>query len=277
MAEEVKVETPGEVPADALVVTKEGGQDKVSLAALLAERKKGEERAEKIRVDLEAKYKPLEAKAQELDMVRADLQTLTPHIQYLKEHPELLKRDEPSSVSDDDADRYARDNDIINLQGQYDVVKAKRMLGKHREEIKRVATEAAQQAVQPAIQATAKQQAQSNYLWALQQKDGEGRPLVDPQILLQKFSSVPAELAANPDVARHLLQTAAGETLMSGKRPTGSPQFEPTFSEPAGGGRQTYQMSDIEKKVQAITGIKSDDWQKTAKTFRPGELNVIGE
>ena len=46
----------------------------------------------------------------------------------------------------------------------------------------RVAHEAAQQAIQPAVQATALQASRQNFLWAAQQLGADGAALVDPAI-----------------------------------------------------------------------------------------------
>ena len=224
-------------------------------------------------------YEPLKAKAALADQLQQDVQALQPHIDYLKAHPELLQREQPpelQAVSDEDAERYARDYELYSASG-LDLGKAKRIIARQRDEVKRVAAEAAQAAVRPVAESNAIQQSKQNFLWAASQRSADGRPLVDPTVLMEEWKQIPAELAAQPQVAELLLEKAIGRQLRSGKQPPAAPDRDPLFSEPSGGRAQGYQISELERKVSRNAGISEADWSKAATTYKPDQINVLGD
>lgn len=248
----------------------------VPLAALTAER----ERIRKTERENHAKeLEPLKAKAAQADQLAADLQALQPHLDHLKRHPELLKQDEPpaiQAVSDEEAETFAREYELFTATG-LNVPKAKQIIAKQRAELKRVATEAATEAVKPVAERTALDQSRANFTAAYYAKDAAGRPLVDPQILTDEWRKVPAAMSAQPEIAQLILDRAIGAMYRQGKQPPAAPEREPLFSEPAGGRSANYTMSDTEKKMARHTGTSEKDWQATASKFTPGAINVIGD
>lgn len=256
------------------------GKKMVDLDALIAERRKGQEKADKLTAAWEKEKADLTAKASQVDKLAADIDAMRPDLEFLQQHPDIRQKHQAPNpadqVSNEEAEATARDYELYTGNG-LDIARAKRIILKEREKTKQIATAAAQQAVAPALQQTAQGQARGNFVWAAQQKDSSGRPLADPQILASLWSTVPPELAANPEVAKHLLKTAIGETHLQGKQPPAAASHEPIYSEPSGGNREPYTMSTMEKKVAGLAGIKHDDWQKKAAEYKPNEINVIGD
>lgn len=279
MSDEVVKSEPEPEPEPEGIIEVELGGQKVKVApvgVISAERKRARESTEQ---KIRAEYEPVKAKAQQADQLASDLAALQPHIDYLNKHPELMKApptDDVPDVSDADAERYARQYELYTPTG-LDTPRAKRIIADNRSEMKRVAKEAAAEAVQPYAQTTATQAARQNYVWAASQQDAEGRPLVDAQELAQLWATFPPELAANPDVARVILDAAIGQATRSGKRGHGAPQ-EPVFTEAPGGGRDSaYRMSEPERKLAKNVGLSEKQWADSAKQYRPDAINILGD
>lgn len=257
------------------VVVGQGGQRMVPVSVLAAERARVRESAE---AKVRAEYEPFKAEAATAKQLKADLEALRPQLAYLNEHPELFQPQPDttnSDVADDEAEKYARRMELYTATG-LDTRRAKAIISENRSEMQRVAMEAAQAVVHPAMQQ--QQQARANFAWAAGQRDPQGNPLVDPQFLATEWAKLPADLTSRPEVAQHILQAAIGAYHMSGKRPSAAPHSEPLYSEPAGGGRpQAYQISDVERRIAKTAGISEKDWAGTAKNYRPDMMNVLGE
>lgn len=278
MADEV-VDTPVADPEPEGIIeipASEGKQKVVPVAVLTAER----DRIRKAEGEKHAKeLEPLKAKAAVADQLAADLQALQPQLEHLKRHPELLKADEPpavQAVSDDEAESFAREYELYTATG-LNVPKAKQLIAKQRAEVARVARDAAAEAIKPLAASTALDRSKANFTAAYYAKDTTGRPLVDPQILAEQWRLVPAELSQNPEVAQLILDRAIGIAHRMGKQQPAAQEPEPIFSEAPGGRGTSYQMSDMERKVAAASGVGDKDWTKAAATYKPGQMNVIGD
>lgn len=253
------------------------GKRLVSVDALVAERERAKKTTEE---KVRAEYEPLKAKAARADQLEADLQLLQPHIDHLRKHPELLqepaKPDIPD-VSNDEAEKFARRYELYTPTG-LDITRAKQMIADNRAETKRIAKEAAQEAVQPYAQTTATSQSRQNFAWAASQRGQDGQPLVDPNVLAQIWATFPAELTANGEVAKVVLRAAIGESVVSGKRPQRL-ENEPVFSEAPGGQRQPhdYRMSPLERNVARVAGMSEKDFAAAAKQYKPDAYNVLGD
>lgn len=277
MEPEVKPLDPEPEPELAEVEVKPGERQKVNVGPILAAERARIRQAE--RENHAKELEPLKTKAAQADQLAADLQALQPHIDYLNKHRELLNRDEPpaiQAVSDEEAESFAREYELFTANG-LNIPKAKQLIAKQRAEIKRVASEAAAEAVKPVAERTALDQSRANFTAAYYAKDASGRPLVDPQILTDEWKKVPAAMSAQPEIAQLILDRAIGAMYRQGKQPPAAPEREPLFSEPAGGRSANYQMSDTEKKMARHTGTSDKDWQATASKFTPGAINVIGD
>lgn len=276
MAEEITpAQTPTPEPEPEGVVEVQG-QKFVPVSALVAERTRARDATEE---RLRKEFEPLKEKAAKTDQLAADLDALRPQLDYLREHPELFepKPDAGPQISDEEAEKYARRFELYTPTG-LDLKRAKHIIADNRTEMARVAHEAAQQAVQPALQATAQQVSRQNFIWAAQQHGVDGRALVDPAVLAAEWAKLPAELTARPEVAQHVLKAAIGEFAMSGKRQPAADDREPVFTEVPGGGHgQTYRISDTERKLARTAGLSEQQWSDSAKQYQPDRLNVLGD
>lgn len=278
MAEDPVTQAVDPEPSGTIEVdVKPGTKEKVvPLAALTAER----ERIRKTeREKFDKEMEPLKTKVAQADQLAADLQALQPQLEHLKKHPELLAREEPPAaqqIPDAEAETFARQFELYTAQG-LDIPRARRIMASQRAEIEKVAKAAAAEAIRPVAERTALDQSRANFLTAAQALDQSGRPLVDPQVLAQQWALVPAELSAQREVADMILDRAIGVMHRLGRQAPAVPTREPVFSEPAGGRGRTYEMSDLERRVANSAGITPTEWTKTAKTFVPGAINVIGE
>ena len=96
------------------------------------------------------------------------------------------------------------------------------------------------------------------------------------KVLASKFAQMPPQLASLPEVADLMLNATIGETARARKRGPAAPDREPVLSEVAGGQRAaSYTMSNLEKKVAENRGISHADWEKSAKTYQPGQPNRL--
>lgn len=243
------------------------GQKMAPVSAIVAERERvrntERERAAKEREVIEQRASAAEQEAQRL---RAE-------VEAIREAHRPKPVDIPD-VSDQEAEHYARQYELYTPNG-LDVNRAKRMIAANRDEIKRIAAQAAQEAVKGPQEEVFRQASKQNFIWAANQRGPNGQPLVDPRALAEQWALLPAELTAKPEVAQHLLKTVAGDMLLSGKQPPAAPQYEPTFTETPGGRRPGYQMSNIEKTMARATGMSEKDFAERAKSYQPGVTNFL--
>lgn len=248
----------------------------VPVGALSAERKRARETTE---AKVRAEYEPLKAKAARADQLEADLTLLQPHIDHLRKHPELMqeqKAPDIPSVSDEEAEKEARDLELFTPTG-LDLPRAKRIIAKRRAEVSAVAKEAAREAIAPYAASSATQQSRSNFGWAASQKNTDGSPLVDVNELARVWATFPPELTANPDVAKVVLKAAIGESVMTGKAPRRSEQ-EPVFSEvPGGNAPGGYRISQMERSVAKVAGLSEKAFSDLAKQYKPDAHNILGD
>lgn len=264
------VDTPpeptAETPPEAVKVkVGDQEQDMVPVGALVGERKRITEKYER-------ELEPLRAAA-------TRVQQLEQEIAQLRTPPKPKEPDIPD-VSDDEAERYARHYELYNAQG-LDLARAKRIIKDQREETRRVAKEAVEEAVGPVRTGTFNQIKRDYFVRAAMAKDDAGQPLLDAEgqkELANAFSAIPPELfAQNPEgIADVVLTSVIGARARKGGLRSKAPDRDPVFSENSGGYRgQAYTASNLEKKVAASAGISSKDWEGRAKTYQPGVPNTL--
>lgn len=288
MAEDIKeppaTQDPGPEPEptpDGVVEVQ--GQKLVPLAALTAERERARTTTEeRVRKEYEPLKKQAEAHAAQAAQISADLESLQPQIEYLNQHPELLTVAQAArepSVSDEDAERYARQYELYTATG-LDLKRAKHIIADNRSEMAKVARDAAEEAVAPVAYRAAMDTARDNYRWAAGQRTADGSPLVDPSVLANVFAYVMKEdprILADRAAVQVIMDSVAGQAARVG-RPSGEPRREPLFSEAAGGGRrQDYRMSDVERKLARTAGMSDKDFSAQAQKYQPDAVNILGD
>ena len=226
-----------------------------------------------------AMQRELDAERQKNAQLAGDLQSVRPHIEHLQKNPHLMKAGESpetQAIADDEAAQYAKDYELYTATG-LDIARAKRMIVRENKKVAEASSRAAQEAVKPLAQSTAQNQSMAYLAWALNQKDRDGAPVADPEILRQVWAEVPTEYTADPRVAQERLAVAVGRTIMEGKQPTRPPQYEPTFTEAPGGFRErAYEMSPMERAIAQNQGIGEKEWTDAAKRYKPGQYNRLG-
>lgn len=208
---------------------------------------------------------------------RRERQRLEQEVAALKTPPKPTR--EVHDVSDEDAEKYARRYELYTPQG-LDISRAKQIIADNRVETARIAKEAAEQAVAPVQEQTAKQAAREQFLRIATVKGPDGHPLIDSdeaaKELAAEFVKLPPQLAMLPEVADHVLDSVLGMRARSRRSQPKPPEREPLVSESPGGPRSpAYTISNLEKKVADARGIAHGEWEKTAKTYQPGVPNVL--
>ena len=103
----------------------------------------------------------------------------------------------------------------------------------------------------------------------------EGRGRVDPKELAAIWTQLPAELTQHPEVARLLLEAAAGRAALA---VGGGGGRAPQLSEPSGGRPGPgFRMSAVTQKIARAAGMSDQAFAKGAAEFRPNDVNVIGD
>lgn len=250
------------------------GRRMVPVDALVAERRRVRESSERAVAE---RIAPLEAKAREADQLRAALTDAQPYLEHLRQHPELLQPPAPtpieSTISDDEARNEARDLELYAPDGQPDVARAKRIIARRRTEVMTAAQMAAAEAVGPITSASAQQTSRHNFV----QMATAARGQVDPRHLAQMWASLPAELTQHPQVGELVLNAAIGEAVRAG-RSVSPGSIRPQVSEPAGGRPGPgFRMNPFMQKIARSAGMSDEAMAKGANTFRPNDINLIGD
>jgi hypothetical protein len=237
-----------------------GGQKYVPLSALLETRREA---------------KSLKEAASRVQQAEAWIAQAQPYVQFLQANPHLMQQQQtqapaPAGV-DPEIEALARDLDLYTPKGELDVARATKIAQRQ----ERLAQSAAQRIVAPMQQTTAQERANMNFQRALSVKLPDGSS-VDQNALRQVFAGMPAELAADPQVATVLLAVAAGASRFSGQPQPAPPARAPLFTEDSGGTVRTKQaLTSLDRKVIAARGMTEDAFHKATADFKPGRTNVI--
>lgn len=230
----------------------------------------------------EREVTPLQAKAQEADQLRAALNEARPYIDLIRQRPELLQPPKPTpleqQISDEDAAAEARDLELFDAKtGQPDLGRARRIIARRRQDTQSAAQQAAQAAVGPITSQTAQSASRNNFASLAMRRDAQNQPLVDPKALAEMWVSLPPELTQHPEVGELILDAAIGKSIRTTGR-VQRPERSPIVSEPAGGrtGPQ-WQMDSMARSLAKNAGISEKDFQAGAKTYQPGQTNILGE
>lgn len=262
-------------------VVEHQGQKMVPVSVLTAERRRVRESTE--RAVRERELAPLQQRANEADQLRQALAEVQPIIQHVRQHPELLQPPKPTpieeQISDEEALSEARDLELYDGRtGQPDVMRAKRIIARRRQDAMSAAEAATKAAVGPITSQTAQSQSRQNFVAMATRRDAPDQPqLADPKILAEMWASLPPELTQHLEVGELIRDAAIGRTVRT-KGVAPRSERPPVVSEPAGGrtGPQ-YQMDRMAKQIAEHAGISQKHFTEAAKTFQPGAVNVLGD
>jgi hypothetical protein len=250
-------------------VVEVAGQKMVPVGVLTAERRRLKEAHERDLV-------PVRERLSRADQIEARLNAFEQQ-QRQQPQPEPAKDDPIAKVTDEDAERLAKRYELFTPTG-LDLPRAKQIIAEQRAETRRIAEEAASQAMAPLLQDTAATASKHNFVEMATQKAPDGSPLLDAndqRALAELWAGFPPELTANPAVAQVILNAALGQRVRSRKPQPSAPGREPLVTESAGGVRPAYTASNVEKKMAQSVGMSASDWEKAAKTYQPGIPNAL--
>lgn len=247
---------------------------------IAVERKRAREVTEKSLREKE--IEPLMQKAAEADHLRQALAEAQPYVEHLRRHPELLQAPKPTpleeQISDEEAAAEARDLELYNQQtGQPDVARAKRIIARRRTETQAAAQQAAQAAIGPLTSQSAQQVSRQNFVSMATRRDAQNQPLVDAKVLAEFWAQLPPELTQHPEVGELILDAAIGKSYRTKGR-VQAPERPPVVSEPAGGrSGPRYEMDRMAKNLAQHAGMSDKAFTERAKTYVPGEVNILGD
>lgn len=264
-------------------VVEVNGRRVVDVSVLAAERKRVREATE--RSIREKEIAPLKQIESERDQLRAALAEVRPIIDQVRQYG-IPKPPAPSRaedlISDEDAAQEARDLELYDAKtGQPDIVRAKRIIARRRQDSLSAAQQAAQAAVGPITSQNAQAVSRQNLTELAARRGTDNQPilgnLVDPKVLAELWASLPPELTQHREVGELVLDAAIGKTARtSGRVPR--PERAPVVSEPAGGQvGPRYQMDRMAKSLAHAAGLDEKSFTKAASGYTPGATNILGD
>jgi hypothetical protein len=245
------------------------GRRMVDVSVVAAERKRAREIAKN---DAEKELAPLREKAAKADALQQALDTVRPHLERLQQQPPPQQTAPEDSVTDAEAETYARRHQLYDANSKLDLKSAKSIIAEHRQEIDQAATRAAQQAVKPFAQNSAEYAQRQNFAAMVNELGADD--ILTPKQLAEQFAELGPDLSQHPGVARVALERAVGRAYLQRRgRAVRAPQREPVLSE-ASGGRvsQDVTLTDTGKKM----GLTTQDIKDASKNFTPGGMSPIG-
>jgi hypothetical protein len=246
-----------------------GGEKLVPLGALAGAREKARQERE-AREKVEAEVAELRERTKEIDTIRTAWQAAQPAIQLARQQQQQQQKP-VGPLSEQDAIEMAKDLDLYKTDGTPDIGRAQRIAARQ----EALAAKSAQQYVAPLQQQNAQQQSAANLQAVSQWKDGSGAS-VDPAILREVWGLMPAEMTAQPNIARVMYSVAVGETLLRGKHkvPT-QPPPPAQHTESVGGAPQARELSQFERNFIQTTDMKPKEYEDISSRFKPGERNSL--
>lgn len=196
---------------------------------------------------------------QQLQPMLETIQRMTPQQRELLASGKLPSPAGTTQPADDvEAREMAEDLGLIATDGSLDIARARKRLDKDNTRFQRML----QETVAPLRQTTAQQQAATLQREAEQITDASGMPLATPESVREAYKMLPAELAAQPNVAMVAIGTAMLIDRMRGRQ-VRAPERSygaPLYSEPAAGRRSSGPSISAEDKAMAAkVGITEKD------------------
>jgi hypothetical protein len=206
---------------------------------------------------------------QEVQPILERLQNMTPQQREALASGRLPSPEGTSHAAEDiEAREVAEDYGLIAQDGSLDISRARKIIDKNNQRIQR----GVEQAVGPMRQSSAQQQATSIRQQALGVTDSNGVPLATPESIHEAYAMLPAELAAQPNVAAVAIGTAMLIDRMKG-RTVRAPQPDygaPLYSEPAAGRRSGPSLTAEDRAMAAKVGLSDKDLTAAVTALQGG-------
>ena len=239
---------------------------------------------------LAAEADALRAKAQAGEQTQQWIDSVRPLLAKLKDRPDMVQAimagqpvpgvTAPAAAPDpdeallprQDAEDLARTLELYTPEGQPDVVRARKVAAVMR----RTSDDEATRKFAPLAQSMAVGQSGTLRAQYGQVKDKAGRT-VNPQVLEQLWSVVPAELIArDPNVAGVLYYAAKGYAAHHGLDEPTPPPKAPIVSEAPGGSRNTAPaLTEFDRHIQKAMQTTEKQYSETGARYKPGAINLL--
>lgn len=244
-----------------------GGVKFVPIGALAAARQAAR--------DAKAEAAALKGKADRVDQVVSDWQAAQPIIekarQMVNSQPPPPKPAGP--LTPEDAIEYAKDLDLYKADGTPDTDRAQRLATRQQA----ISAKQTEQHMAPLLQHTAQGQSRANLEQAAVFKHQQSGIQADRTILEQVWSSVPAEMSAQPQIAAVLWNQAISQTVLQGKwKPGGAPP--PPVVDTAslgGGGGAPSALTSIDHQFRTAADMSEKDFTATREKYQPNRVNSL--
>jgi hypothetical protein len=177
----------------------------------------------------------------------------------------------PQAEDDVEARELAEDYGLISHDGSLDVARARKILSKNEERIRR----GVESLVAPIRQNSAQQQASSLRQQAEAVTDNAGMPLATRESIREAYDMLPPELAAQPNVAMVALGTAMLIDRMRNRAPKAVQEYaDPIYSEPAAGRRQGAGITAEDRALATKVGLTDKDLTSAVNALKQGGRGV---
>jgi hypothetical protein len=205
---------------------------------------------------------------QDVQPILDRLQSMTPQQREALSSGRIASPEGTHQAADDvEAREIAEDYGLISQDGSLDIARARKILNKNKEAIR----QGVEQAVGPIRQNTAQQQAASLRQQAVGVTDANGVPLASQESIKEAYDMLPAELAAQPNVAMVALGTAMLIDRMRGRTVKASQTYaDPIYSEPAAGRRGGSSITADDRAMAAKVGLTDKDLTAAVTALQRG-------
>jgi hypothetical protein len=243
-----------------------GGQKMVPVAELIRVRK--ESKAAKRELD---SLRPQIERANQVSAQLAELQPVLEQFQRMtpQQRDALASGKAPSpagtphDAEDVEARELAEDMGLIAQDGSLDIARARKRLDKDDARFRRMMGEA----VAPLRQSSAQQQAAVIRQQAMGITDKNGELIATPESITEAYAMLPAELAANPNVAAVALGVGMLIDKMRGRVVKPAQQYSaPMYSEPSGR-RSVSGVTAEDRAIAAKVGLTDKDLTAAASAI----------
>jgi hypothetical protein len=252
--------------ADLIETATVGGQRMVPVAELIRVRKESKaakRELDSLRPQIE-RANQVSAQLEQLQPVLEQFQRMTPQQREALASGRLESPSgTPHNAEDVEARELASDYGLISQDGSLDIARARKILDRNAEKV----AQEVQRHVAPLRQSSAQQQAAVIRQQAMGITDKNGEVLATPESIQEAYAMLPAELAAQPNVAAVALGTAMLIDRMKGRVVKPAQQYSaPMYSEPSGR-RSGSSITAEDRAIAAKVGLTDKDLTAAASAI----------